>query len=151
MCFVPQGRRALSTQAQDDQRPIEATEAYSSCPEGPKTTLGLLSNKVDLMASAVGRYPEASRVLSRCTLGRTLSMQPTVGSRPGASMYMPQQRHCLSVLIPCQTVQKFFLEHQPSTTSQSASEIGPSGPSSLLAWPTGLPCPPLAQASLEWS
>lgn len=37
LCFVPQGTRALSTQAQDDKRPIEATEAYSSCPgdQGP--------------------------------------------------------------------------------------------------------------------
>lgn len=32
LCFVPQGTRALSIQAQDDKRPIEATEAYSSCP-----------------------------------------------------------------------------------------------------------------------
>lgn len=33
LCFVLQGRRVLSTQAQDDKRPIEATEAYSSCSE----------------------------------------------------------------------------------------------------------------------
>lgn len=96
MCFVPQGRRALSTQAQDDQRPIEATEAYSSCPEGPRATLGLLSNRVDLMASAVGRHPEPSRY----TLGRTLSMQPRVEPRPGTNMHIPQQGDTISMPPP---------------------------------------------------
>lgn len=62
LCFVSQGRRALSTQAQDDKRPIEATEAYSSCPEDQGSPSGLSSKKVDFLASAVGRHPEPSRI-----------------------------------------------------------------------------------------
>lgn len=44
---------------------------------------------------------EVSRThLGRCTLGRTLPLQPTVGSRPAASVHMPQQRSTGSVPLP---------------------------------------------------
>lgn len=59
-------------------------------PGGPRATLGLLSKAVVLLTSAAGRYPES--IADQVHSGRTLSLQPTVGSGPGASMHTPQQR-----------------------------------------------------------
>lgn len=69
------------------QKPIHPVQGT----KGHPWTLVKDSRPPDLCCWEVSRAQQ-SPLLTRCTLERTLALQPTVGSRPGASMHMPQQR-----------------------------------------------------------
>lgn len=77
------------------QKPIHPAQGT----KGQPWTLVKDSRPPDLCCWEVSRTQQ-SPLLTRCTLERTLSLQPTVGSRPGTSMHMPQQRNTGSVPLP---------------------------------------------------